>query len=1475
MQIAKIAMVFAVMCVSSAVWAQARPAADVRTSIPVPPELSPWVDWVMYDTPDLRCPSLDGQRHCIWPGDLAVSVQSKGALFVYDVFVDRRTSVMLPGNKDFWPQDVEVDGGAGVLTKAGDMPTILVDAGQHRITGRFSWSSTPEVLAVPDDVARVSLNILDEDVDFPRVEQGKLWLGKSGVGDEATADTVRATIYRRFTDGVPVGVRTRIQLNVSGRAREISLGKVLLEGSIPTQVESSLPMRLPPDGDVSVFVRPGSHEIFVQSVIPRAVSAITVPSPSPNFYDPQEVWVWVPDEQVRSVRVDGINAVDPERTSLPSDWHGSATYLVEPGAKMTLAETRRGMAEPAPNMITLSRDLWMDLDGEGYTVRDSIKGEMNQGWRLDHGASAVLGRVYDNQESADILVTKEPGKTFSGVEIRRPQLDLTAELRMDGVRTSVPIVGWNHDVQSLRANLRLPPGWTLLGGSGVDRMPGTWLESWTLFDFFFVLMVALTLGKLFGWAWAPVTLLALCLSHGHEDAPEWIWIGLLVTLAILRVVPQGWIRKSFVVLRAMMLVLLVVVFAPYARDQIRYALHPQVAEPSSSSYFSDGFLSKGDFGAAPMAEPTAVMEAPMAPELEEEWDEGKSVDLANVVERKISKAGSKKSDRGQIQYQSLQQVDPQAVVQTGPGLPNWSWGSWELQWTGPVRKDHTIELWMIGPTMNRVLTVVRVFLLLLLALLMFAPREMYWSEPVAIRKTFLTKLLGMAAVWVAVGMLPSAARAQEPVQAIQTANNVNFEVLGSTTPVGMLEQLKRRLVEETLCNGPCAVASRARIEVDGVALTMTAEVHAEKRTGWHLPGPADPLRITEVRVDGRVTQALRRGANGLAMVRLEPGRHTIEVRGVLVNRNVVTLQFRDETRPQWVEFKSAEWTADGIGPDGVPDNSIQLTRRVESGAEDAALSTDLPPWFQVERRLELGLPWRIRTVVTRVDGSRPQLVKVPLISGEKIISEDVRMENSRALVDFARGMSAIEFVSEIPVTPKVSLVAPTGEPFTETWYVQCSRIWRCGYGNLPRIEDVTDGVYQPMWKPWPGEKLEIDVTRPQGAPGQAVTVDEVEYVVTPGKRLLQAQLSLKVRASQGGAHEITLPEGAELQKVTVDGEVRTIRPRERVVSLPVKPGVQSFVLSWQQPWERGIHEVAPAVKMSSGAVNVATRMELGEDRWLLWAHGPQWGPAILFWSHLAILLVMAFFLGRIRNLPVRTWEWLLLVIGLSQLPVIAGLPILMWFGLLSWRGRHTAVEWWKFNLAQLAALALTLVSLTVLYSAIHFNLLVDIDMQVEGANSNNNMLRWYVDQTGPDLATPGIVSLPILAFRIAMLLWAFWLVSRLIKWARWGWGEFSRDGFWRDYPRTERPGRGRVAKGPAGVSGVPAASGADGDAGVESEKPAGGPAGLPVGKAARPVRTASSVGASPEEPPQKRRDTSTMPGAPIPSEPKPEEPSEG
>jgi len=1379
--------------------------------VQVPAPLEAWVPWVMHGHPEYDCAQLRPSVYtCGWPGELSVEVADSEGRFRLGVWLDRAVDVRLPGDGERWPQDVTADGGAAVVGSDGaDHPMVRLSAGAHTVEGRFRWSTIPEVLTVPPEVGRVELSVRGERALHPRLDaEGRLWLQVAGEGGgPAETDSLRVSIHRRIADGVPLRVTNRLELNVGGRAREVVLGKVLLTGARPMALRGDLPSQVQSDGVVKVYVKPGTHIVELDTVIPERVEALTVPSPSGEFFDPQEVWVWMPDEGLRSVEVGGLPSVDPERTTLASDWRTGTTFLAEAGASLTLKETRRGEMEAAPNALRLSRQLWLDLDGDGYTVRDSMSGEMHQGWRLNTSPEGVLGRA--SQGGDDLLITIDPVTQQRGVELRNANVALTAEMRMEEARGDVGIVGWDHDVQSLSADLSLPPGWELLGGEGVDQMSGTWFESWTLFDFFFVLMVALSLGKLCGWRWTPLALAALCLAHGHDAAPQWVWIHLLASLALLRVLPDGWWRRGVLLWRAGALIFLVVVLVPFGRDQVRFALHPQVSEegymgyPASASA-DDRFFEQTAEQAPP---PDEGMDFKSA-----EFEKNDRDELSNVLRSPDSSLSRSKANWKKKAGYRLQQVDPNAVVQTGPGLPEWQWRTWHLSWSGPVRRDHRVSLWLLSPGWNRGLTILRVALLIILGLLILAWGDMTWRKRVAGEEAEEEKppkgstgggAAGVAAMVLAVAAALSLTPAPVSAQQQQSNELGNFGNgnlgndnlgLGNRNDIGsdgsLLGELERRLLADRACDGPCVVVSGADFKVEGLKVTMRAEVHARRDAAWFLPGPSDPLRLDEVRVDGLRTGQLRREPGGLTAVRLSAGRHTVELVGTLVHRDVVTIQFDADTRPHRVTFESEEWAVDGIKATGVPDNSLQLTRRAAGGegAEGAELSAELPPWFHVTRRFALGLPWQVITEVERENVDRPQIVKIPLVNGEKLITEGFRIEEGKVLVDFPRGSGAVSWTSELDVAPKLDVAAASGQPWTEDWVVECSRIWRCDFSGLVPVRSVSDGTtWGPLWKPWPGEHLEVAVQRPEGAEGQAATVQNVRYTITPGKRLLQAQVHMTIRASQGSWQKLGLPADAELQELRIDGAAQTIRPEAGTLNIPIKPGAQSIDLTWQQPWDRALYEEMPKLTLGSRAVNGNLSIVLGEDRWLLWATGPAWGPAVLFWSHLVLLLIAAFLLGRSRRSPLKTWEWLLLAIGVAQIPALLVLFPVFWFFVLAWREREPVERWWVFNLLQLGLVLMTLIAVGVTYGAIHANLLFDVDMQVQGANSTNNVLNWYVDQVDDALPGAGIFSLPLYVWRLTMLGWALWLVSRLLKWAPWAWRAFSKGGLWRPIPKPPAP----------------------------------------------------------------------------------------
>jgi hypothetical protein len=196
-----------------------------------------------------------------------------------------------------------------------------------------------------------------------------------------------------------------------------------------------------------------------------------------------------------------------------------------------------------------------------------------------------------------------------------------------------------------------------------------------------------------------------------------------------------------------------------------------------------------------------------------------------------------------------------------------------------------------------------------------------------------------------------------------------------------------------------------------------------------------------------------------------------------------------------------------------------------------------------------------------------------------------------------------------------------------------------------------EGCAGPEWRPWPGERVELAISRPEGIAGHSLTVVRSQLTVSPGLRSTEASLDLALRSSRGGQHTIVLPKGAELTAMTIDGQAQPIRQEDRRVTLPLHPGAQRVLLMWREP--RGISLLfsTPAVDLKTPSANALTVVEVPRGRWLLLAGGPRLGLAILFWSVLLVILLVVWGLGRVRLTPLTARHWVLLGVGLSQAPL--------------------------------------------------------------------------------------------------------------------------------------------------------------------------------------------------------------------------------
>jgi len=579
----------------------------------VPDVLRPWIPWAMHGHEEDLCPTLpdEDERVCAWGGRLELALSAGGGRFSQTWELYAEGPIPLPGAASQWPLDVKVDGRSAVATVDDEgTPRVRAPAGRHTVTGTFVWKRLPETLQVPARAALLSLTLAGRPIEFPsRAEADTLFLRKDD--DEAETreeDRLDISVHRMVSDDVPLQLTTRIALNVAGKAREVVLGKSLPAGFVPQALESPLPVRIEADGRLRVQLRPGQWVITLTARNPTPVTRIARPRPDGPWKEGEEVWVFQSHPPLRVVTVEGVPGVDPQQTTLPDEWKALPAYVMAADATMTLAEHRRGDADPAADDLSLRRSLWLDFDGRGLTARDEIQATFRRAWRLSMGPESHLGRA--SVGGQDQFITRLDGSAGGdGIEIRQADAVVVAESRVDRAGAGIPAVGWDQDFKSVAAQLSLPPGWRLLHASGADTVSASWLRNWTLLDLFLVLITGIGIGKLFGPRTGALALATLALAFPEIGAPKWVWLVVLVAEALVRALPEGTIKRVARLVRLIAWVGLVLVALPFAVQHVRVGLHPALA-PDQGAAGQAGWVEEA---LAPAARGDVTVAAPAAP----------------------------------------------------------------------------------------------------------------------------------------------------------------------------------------------------------------------------------------------------------------------------------------------------------------------------------------------------------------------------------------------------------------------------------------------------------------------------------------------------------------------------------------------------------------------------------------------------------------------------------------------------------------------------------------------------------------------------------------------------------------------------------------------------------------------------------------------------------------------------------------------
>lgn len=1325
--------------------------SPVNANNSIPDELKKWEAWVLKDSATSQCPFLYNNKKniCAYPDSLTLNLKRKSANFNQVWHVYAQSWLTLPGDHIHWPKNVKVNGKVHAVISRNNKPVVRLNKGRYDIAGDFSWHQQPKSISIPEETGIVKLKINQQNIPLPDLRNGKLWL-KSSNTKLSKNNYLDIQIYRKIVDTIPLRVVTHINLNVAGQQRELKLDGALLDSFKVASLRGRLPAQIDNEGKLKIQIRPGRWQIEVTSYNTKELKHLTLPNYNKSW-PKDELWVLDHQAHLRLIKVIDKNSIDPNQTQIPHRWKTLPAYSMKIGDSLKFDVIKRGNPDPEPNQLSLTKKIWLDFNGEGYTINDKINGKLSRDWRLN-ASEVKLGQVTLNGKPQPITEDKKQ----QGVEVRHGQLNLSADSRIDGGLRTLSASGWDINFNKVKATLYLPAGWKLISLNGANSNK-TWLKKWTLLDLFMVLITAIAIHKLFGLKWGIVTLITLALAWHTRNSPQYIWINLIIAIAVLRVLPAGRFYNMLNNYRLISSVILVLVILPFMVDQVRTTLYPQLEFNYSVAQSPNYNVGKRNIISKPAS-------------IEEEMQEpARSLSLSDTKARFKQKVEKHSLSSRGYELKKIARIDPDAMIQTGPGLPSWTLHRYPLSWDGPVRKGQTISMVLLSPVMHGVFKILQMALIILLAWKLIdvsslkLPNLSNTSKNSGVNVLATVGLLGLLLVG-----NPATVEAAYPSQAL-------------------LNELKQELTKPAKCLPHCASIESMNIKLLANKLTIKLRIHAEEDVLLPLPIPVKQWIPSKIDVDGKQTSGLVRHNKNNLWLHSKKGTHTVNVTGTV--RHLNQLQFDFPLKPYDISLNINGWTAEGMDKVTHKISVLTFLRKVDKSNQSDITKveqSDIPVYAQVSRSLQLGLEWVVTTHVQSLSGTAfPVILNVPLLKGESVITDNITVKNNHAVISLNNNRSSYSWTSKIEIADKIELQASQKENLIEKWELDASPVWHINLSGIPVIYHKRRGNnWSPEWQPWPNEKVMISVSKPLGVVGKTLTIDSSTLSLTPGAQITTAKLNFNLRSSLGGQHVIQLPKEVDLQTVKINNQNVPIRNTAEGLSLPVNPGNQKIEISWQE--DRGISNVfhSSSVNLGSESVNNAINIKPGYNRWLLYTSGPSIGPAILFWGMLVVIILISYGLGLIKGTPLNSLQWVLLGFGLSASGPWGLVIVAVCIFALRARGNLNLddISWKKFNIIQVGLFLLVFVTVSTLLSVIEQGLLGSPDMQIQGNGSSAYQLNWFSDRINELIPSAMFISVPLYVFRLLMLVWSIWLAFAVVKWAQWSWSNYAKGGYWKSKP---------------------------------------------------------------------------------------------
>ncbi|MGE4519813.1 MAG: hypothetical protein AB7E04_09935 [Desulfobacteraceae bacterium] len=1312
-----------------------------------PEDLNKWKDFLVYGEEKYLCVpefSDDSRFHCTWPGVLNLEIHEDKILFSQKITLLTDSYVRLPGNLENFPVHVKKDGSLIPVTIYNKAPACFPGKGEFNITGEIPFSNIPDFINLPDFSGGCRIVSKTDRISSPYTDSGNiLWLKKDLSGSERLKEHIRISVFRKIKDSLPCEIESVYKINVSGSTRQERIST----GNIPGQiayVNSPLPLKIEKNGSFIAQVKPGEYEISIKNIVPYMPSDL---GPFNSGYT-QEIIALEKEPGVRISNIKNLKTIDPKNTDIPDSWKKFPAYILLPGEKIVFEETVKGILSQQPE-VKLEREIWLDFNGKGATIRDQIKGKLYRRtfMGISNESGIAPGKISLNER--DQIITEK--NSSAGVPVNEGSFLLESVSRKDSSPKIFP-TGWNMNFSEISGYINIPPAFDILSVSGA-KLSGnhTFISKWTLLDIFVLCILFISALKIWNIKWGIIFFICAGAVYHKFYLPPYVWIFLVICSGILNskqlkkfFLQKNFFRISFYFIYFSCLLTVFCAAIIFSAQNIKYSVYPSLDSPSQS-YRSYSF--------------TAMKQKKVS-----ETDSYLSERSSMVKQRLSDRARQLQMEMEEPVYQTIK--NDYEYTQTGTGIP--SWNNRKIRFENASQDKMTI--YVLPPFAVRAVYLLNVFFLFVLLLKLIPFKKIFSNlKPVSSSGTAAAVFIIMA---VSV-FQPQKASAQYP-------------------PEHLLKEYKQRLLNEKKFDHQLAVIEHLTLNASksggGIKLEMIFRINAERDCAVFLPATKD-LEYDNIYLDSKNHDYILKKQNK-TLTFVPEGIHSLKIIA-LSKKDEMELKF--DMMPLRLSFNS-----DGIESKGIENKGFSplIKLFIPAGKNEKNTLKGVEgafPFPVVERNLYLGREWKIRTAVKRFypqNNDKKAEVSIPLLKNEKILRETGEIKNNRLDVTLLPGVNSFEFESEIPVGQNIEITSDKNMFHLEKWTVDSDSLKDFEIKGLIPVKYSTGN--QTVFAVEPGTNGVIAPHRLKPVKGRFFTIDKIDLLYDISKTKNTLAINSVIRAGKGLDHKITYDSSRLFpEQLTINKIKNQIPEINGELALNLSPGENSINIVFSEKNKARSVLIPgkidfPEINFNAQSVNITQELKYPYKSWIIAAFGPRKGPAVLFWGYFAGVVLAAAFLAKFTRSFLKPHQFILLAAGLS---LAAPLEIIIVFGFffaVEYRKNLVPEETRYFNLIQTGIIFLLIMSAGIIYDAVSSGLLGIPDMQIAGNGSYSGSLKWFSDKSENIIPSAFVILAPINLWKLILFLWSLWISAFLINKTPYIIDSLKHEGFWKKSSFLER-----------------------------------------------------------------------------------------